>query len=145
MLPQQSHQTTNHNQQHQQQPTNSSTLNAQQQFHTPLNFLTGLQDSIWAASEDSDNKRHYLQSSSNHQPSQRSLLLPQSRNLSFDGTVGSGQLLHQVRIQSGVSSARVSNPTSAVFTNSLMQQSLQQHQPQVTAIQNGLTQNTNKS
>lgn len=70
-------------------------------------------------------------------------LLPQSRNLSFDGTVGNGQVSHQSRMQSATNGARA-NPTSVLFPNNFIPQT-QQQQHQQTAAQTGLTSNSTTS
>ncbi|VDM93324.1 unnamed protein product [Litomosoides sigmodontis] len=140
LLPQQMQQVPSQNQQ-QHQSSNSSMSSAQHQLQAPQHFVSSLQNSIWTSSEQGDDARygHHSQPSSNLQPSQRNSLLPQSRNLSFDGTVGSGQLSHQNRMQSSTNSARA-NPTSVLFPNNFIPQAQQQ-----TAAQTGLSSNSTAS
>ncbi|MCP9265786.1 Dual specificity tyrosine-phosphorylation-regulated kinase 1A [Dirofilaria immitis] len=134
LLPQQMQQGPNQNQQ-QHQSNNSNTSSTQHQLQAPPHFVSSLQNSIWTSPEQGDDVRygHHSQPSSNLQSSQRNSLLPQSRNLSFDGTVGNGQISHQSRIQPASNSARV-NPTSVLFPNNFIQQVQQQQQAQVQPV-----------
>ncbi|VBB34564.1 unnamed protein product, partial [Acanthocheilonema viteae] len=137
LLPQQMQQGPNQNQQ-QHQSSNSNMSGTQHHLQGPLHFVSGLQNSIWTSPEQGEDTRygHHSQPSSNLQLSQRNSLLPQSRNLSFDGTVGNGQVSHQSRMQSSTNGART-NPTSVLFPNNFIQQSQQQ-----TAAQSGLANST---
>uniref|UniRef100_A0AAF5PI30 Dual specificity tyrosine-phosphorylation-regulated kinase mbk-1 n=1 Tax=Wuchereria bancrofti TaxID=6293 RepID=A0AAF5PI30_WUCBA len=141
LLPQQMQQGPNQNQQ-QHQPSSSNISSTEHQLQVPPHFVSSLQNSIWTSLEQGDDTRygHHSQSSSNLQPSQRNSLLPQSRNLSFDGTVGNGQVSHQSRIQSSTNGART-NPTSVLFPNNFIPQAQQQQQQQQTA-QTGLSSNS---
>ncbi|OZC07321.1 kinase domain protein [Onchocerca flexuosa] len=141
LLPQQMQQGPNQNQQ-QHQSSNSNISSTQHQLQAPPHFVSSLQNSIWTSPEQGDDARygHHSQPSSNLQSSQRNSLLPQSRNLSFDGTVGNGQISHQSRIQSATNGARA-NPTSVLFPNNFIQQA-QQQQHQQTLAQSGLASNS---
>ncbi|VDM08956.1 unnamed protein product [Wuchereria bancrofti] len=141
LLPQQMQQGPNQNQQ-QHQPSSSNISSTEHQLQVPPHFVSSLQNSIWTSLEQGDDTRygHHSQSSSNLQPSQRNSLLPQSRNLSFDGTVGNGQVSLQSRIQSSTNGART-NPTSVLFPNNFIPQAQQQQQQQQTA-QTGLSSNS---
>uniref|UniRef100_A0A1I7VZ14 Dual specificity tyrosine-phosphorylation-regulated kinase mbk-1 n=1 Tax=Loa loa TaxID=7209 RepID=A0A1I7VZ14_LOALO len=139
LLPQQMQQGPNQNQQ-QHQSSISNMSSTQHQLQAPPHFVSSLQNSIWTSPEQGDDTRygHHSQPSSNLQPSQRNSLLPQSRNLSFDGTVGNGQVPHQSRMHSASNSARA-NPTSVLFPNNFTPQA-QQHQQ--TTAQTGLASNS---
>ncbi|VIO87317.1 Uncharacterized protein BM_BM5542 [Brugia malayi] len=138
LLPQQMQQGPNQNQQQHQQ-SNSIISSTEHQLQAPPHFVSSLQNSIWTSPEQGDDTRydHHSQPSSNLQPSQRNSLLPQSRNLSFDGTVGNGQVSHQRPIQSSTNGART-NPTSVLFPNNFIPQAQQQQQ----TAQTGLSSNS---
>lgn len=99
----------------------------QQQFQPPQ-FTSGMhqtQPSIWSSSEQADVSRygHHSHSAANLQPLQKSALLPQSRNLSFDGPIVTTQMSMHGRSAPGrTNNSNATNPTSVIFPNAFMQQ-----------------------
>ncbi|VDM44447.1 unnamed protein product [Toxocara canis] len=149
-----------------QQPSgNSMAAQAQHSFPTSTHFVAVTHSqpqqsgSVWPPSEmQSDVNRygHHSHSAANLQPLQKSALLPQSRNLSFDGPIvggnsssvslaigGNASSSHHSRTPGSAASAgaksasasNATNPTSVLFPNAFMQHPQPQHQTIVPANQ----------